>query len=52
MDKVLFVIEINVFISDGVIYVIDKFFIFDDIEFLFLRYCNGKKISSVSRERL
>lgn len=41
MDKDFVMIELSVFVSDGIFYVIDNFIIFDDIEFLLLRNCNG-----------
>lgn len=52
MDEASFVTKTNVLTSDGVLHVIDKLLIPDDIEPLLPRYCNGKKFSNVSRERL
>jgi len=52
VDKAAFVTESNVLTSDGVLHVTDKLLIPDDIEPLLPRYCNGKKFSTVSRERI
>jgi len=52
VDKAAFVTESNVLTSDGVLHVTDKLLIPDDIEPLLPRYCNGKKFSNVSRERI
>ena len=52
MDGGSFVTETNVLTSDGVLHVIDKLLIPDDIKPLLPRYCNGKKFSNVSRDRL
>jgi len=52
VDESSFITETNVLTSDGVLHVIDKLLIPDDIEPLLPRHCNGKKFSNVSRERL